>query len=189
MNGFVSIINIKVCMNQVPQTMVAIKQHKSTSLLLLHHLMSLHFANLSTHFPYNIPNRRKNERGKWRQREDRTPSTTSPLPHFPICYVLTSPLTHKSNTVELNSICTLRDSKQGGGGCGERLSEEGGEQRVGEWKGNDGKINRSLDCHSAHSFSHPSISTAFHPPEPDAPLAFPPAGLRDSAGIAVWGPQ
>lgn len=60
---------------------------------------------------------------------------------------------------------------------------------VGEWKGNDGKINRSLDCHSAHSFSHPSISTAFHPPEPHAPLAFPMAGLRDSAGIAVWGPQ
>lgn len=42
------------------------------------------------------------------------PPAASPLPHFPICYVLTSPLTHKSNTVELNSICTLRDSKQGG---------------------------------------------------------------------------
>lgn len=70
-----------------------------------------------------------------------------------------------------------------------KLSEEGGEQRVGEWKGNDGKINWSLDCHAAHSFSHLSISTVFHPPEPDAPLSFPPTGLRDSAGIAVWGPQ
>lgn len=68
-------------------------------------------------------------------------------------------------------------------------SEERGEPRVGEWKGNDGKINWSLDCHSAHSFSHSSIPVASHPSMPDAPLAFSPAGLVVSAGVAVWGPQ
>lgn len=31
-------------------------------------------------------------------------ATSYSLPYFPICYVLTSPLTHKSNTVELNRI-------------------------------------------------------------------------------------
>lgn len=39
------------------------------------------------------------------RRENRSPDTSCPLPHSAICYLLTSPLTHKSNTVELDRIC------------------------------------------------------------------------------------
>lgn len=118
--------------------MLAIKQ-KMTSLYLLHHFILSSLAlTLQTYLHTFTACTGNNEKGKWRQREARTPPSASPLPHFPICYVLTSPLTHKSNTVELNSICTLRDSKQGGRWMW-REAEWGGRRTgsirvVGKWR-------------------------------------------------------
>lgn len=69
----------------------------------------------------------------------------SPLPYFSICLVLARPLTHKSNTGHLNTICLL-PMEQRGWDDGRRGSGGGGEADQ----------CTPTDCQSAHSFSHPS---------------------------------
>lgn len=66
-------------------------------------------------------------------------ATSYSLPYFPICYVLTSPLTHKSNTVELNRIYLPRVYWWGSGRGSDRRPErrrEGWEmmrRSIGPW--------------------------------------------------------